>query len=169
MGVRSKTLVTILLIGAVVGVVSLQTNNSSLLKGQLNKNDINNQTQEEIDAAAVEKNALPDLKASLVIIEPEAKDGDIVLDVTIENLGPGEISGETPFVYAVYLNDVEVFSNMDSYSTMIAGDAFNFKYPVSKLIYQYPNKGTAKVVLDRDEVVKETNEDNNTVELNYEL
>ena len=159
MGSRSKVLITVLLVGAVIGVISLQTSNKSLLKGQISR--------QETPAESV--SALPDLKADLVIVAPEEKDGDISVSVTISNLGPGVITGEKPFKYSIYLNNVEVFSNTDSYSTMNAKDSFNFVYPISKAIYNYPSKGNAKVVIDTDERIEEEDEDNNEATVDYFL
>ena len=47
-----------------------------------------------------------------------SESGDVTVDVTITNLGPGSIDGSTPFKYGIYIDDQLVFDNIDSYSTM---------------------------------------------------
>lgn len=165
MGIRTKTLVTVLLVGAVIGVVTLSTNNKSLFKGQIfsQKNETNEPSVTE------EETLLPDLKASLEVILPENKDEDLSLNLTIENTGNGSMGGGTPFIYTILINDEEVFSNSDSYSQLEPGDSFNFSYPIAKTIYQYPNEGKVKFIIDKDNSIKESNEENNTIEKEYKF
>jgi len=162
MEVRTKALVTVLLVGAVVGVYALQANNPNLFKGELIKQN----TTPATDTAAVQ---LPDLTGDLVVIAPQTTGGDLSVKVTISNKGPGIIDGKKPFKYSVYVNKSEVFTNVDSYSTMSAGDSFSFTYPISKAVYQYPDKGTVKVVVDPDNAITETDKGNNSKEVNYSL
>ena len=94
--------------------------------------------------------------------------GEVTVDISIINLGPGGVDGSTPFRYAVNIKDStwvdykEVFSNTDSYSVMEAGDIFQFYYPISKAVYQYEDTGVVKCAVDIDSNVDEANEDNNT-------
>lgn len=165
MGIRTKTLITVLLVGVVIGVVTLSTNNKSLFKGQ-----IFSQKDGTTETSVTEEEALlPDLKASLEVILPENKDGDLSLDLTIENTGNGSIEGGTPFMYTILINDQEVFSNSDSYSQLSPGDSFNFSYPIARTIYQYPNEGKVKFIVDKDNSIKESNEGNNTIEKEYKF
>ncbi|MEK7085677.1 MAG: CARDB domain-containing protein [Patescibacteria group bacterium] len=163
MDVRTKTLVTVIFAGIVIGVVILQTSGTSLFKGQIFK---------EPEAVVSEEAAsigLPDLKADLVVVAPEKKDSDLGVNVTISNLGPGQVAGTKPFKYTVYLNNTEVFTNTDSYTSMNAGDSFNFIYPISRAIYKYKDSGKVKVVVDTDDSIDEVSEENNTSEVEYFL
>ncbi|MBI4232169.1 hypothetical protein HY605_02960 [Candidatus Peregrinibacteria bacterium] len=167
MGVRTKTLITVILVTAVVAILTLQTTNSSLFKGQLSKQDPSAGTQEE--SISFGDDALPDLSVDLAILAPEQAGGDLSTEVTITNLGPGAINGDQSFKYTIYLNDEEIFSNVDSYTIMEAGDSFSFSYPVSRLIYEYPDAGSAKVVIDSEDSVEEDNEENNEKQVKYFL
>lgn len=161
MGVRSKTLVVVLLVGLVFGVFALSAKNPQLFKGQI-FDEPGDEVVEE-----TEEVLLPDLTVNAEIIFPEIADDDIEVNVTMENIGEGTIPGGTPYTYTIYINDTEVFSNSDSYSELAPGDAFSFKYPISKAIYQYPNEGTVKVVIDGENSIKESNEDNNEIVKDY--
>ena len=164
MGARTKVLVTVLLVGAGIGVFALQTKNQNLLKGQLLGGSTPTPTSTAVTVAQ-----LPDLVADLVIVAPTDPTGDISAKVTISNKGPGIIDGKTPFKYSVYINKSEVFNNTDSYTTMAAGDSFSFTYPISKAVYQYPDSGTAKIIVDTTNVITETDKTNNTKEVSYKL
>ncbi|MFH1218232.1 MAG: CARDB domain-containing protein [Candidatus Peregrinibacteria bacterium] len=159
MGARGKTILVLLLLGVVIGGYTLTTNNSNLFKGQIfdQPGDSSTETQAE----------LPDLKAEVKAIAPDSDDGDLKASATISNLGPGRIEGGKPFKYAIYINDVEVFSNSDSYSTLEPGDSFNFEYPIPKTIYQYPLKGTLKFEVDTENSIKEQDEGNNLASVPY--
>ncbi|MEK7673285.1 MAG: CARDB domain-containing protein [Patescibacteria group bacterium] len=165
MGVRSKTLVTVLAVGLVVGVATWQTQNKSLFQGQILDQDTEENAVEETETSQ----ALPDLTADLSVIAPASTDGDLSVNVTIANEGAGAVTGEKSFKYTVYLNDVEVFSNTDSYTTMAPEDSFSFTYPISRSVYSYENTGTAKVVVDSDSSIEEEDEDNNEAEVEYSL
>lgn len=158
MGVRSKTLIVVLLTGVVVGVYSLQTSNPNLFKGQIFDNPEVEQTSSI---------ALPDLRAKLEVINPSSEEENLKANATIENIGTGELA--QPFKYTIYINDQEVFSNTDSYTTMAPGDSFNFVYPIPKTIYNYPNAGTVKFVIDGDGDVEEENEENNETIVEYKF
>lgn len=163
MEVRTKALVTVLLVGAFIGVLTLQSSNKNLFKGELIKRDV---PAVSTDPTAVQ---LPDLSADLVIVAPAQAGGDISAKVTISNNGPGNIDGKKPFKYSVFINKSEVFTNTDSYTTMTAGDSFSFTYPISKAVYQYPDSGTAKIVVDADNAITETDKTNNSKEVSYSL
>jgi subtilase family serine protease len=158
MEVRTKALVTILLVGAFIGVYTLQGSNSSLFKGSIKR--------EVTDPNAAK---LPDLTADLVVIAPAESGGDLSAKVTITNDGTGPIDGKTPFKYTISINNTEVFTNTDSYTSMSSGESFSFTYPVSRAVYQYLDSGTAKVVIDTENKVVESDEENNTKEVSYTL
>ncbi|MCK9186012.1 hypothetical protein M0P48_01065 [Candidatus Gracilibacteria bacterium] len=163
MEVRTKALVSVLLVGAVVGgVYVFSANNSALFKGQI----FNNQTP-AVDTTTV--TLLPDLNAKLEVMSPKNANEDIKAVVTIENSGEGLLSGKTPFKYTLYINDTEVFTNSDSYTEMAKGDSFSFTYPIPRAIYNYGSKGTVVIKLDTDNQIKESNENNNEVVVNYSL
>lgn len=163
MGVRTKTLVTVILAGLVIGVFIVTTSNNQLFKGLIFGQD--EQEQPEVEDIA----PMADLEGSLEIILPETAEEDLVAEVTIENVGEGGIQGGIPFIYSLWINDMEVFSNSDSYSELEPGDAFSFKYPISKTIYQYPDEGTIKLIIDTDNTIEESNENNNEIEKAYKL
>lgn len=160
MGDGTKVLVTVLMVGAVGGIFALQNNNTSL-KGEIKL--------QNTDKQATTAPTLPDLKVDLQVVTPESGSKDIKANVTITNLGPGAINGQDHFKYSIYVGDTEVFSNNDTYSTMPAGDSFNFVYPISQAIYNYPDKGTVKVVVDTTNSIKEGNENNNEAKVDYQL
>lgn len=164
MEVRTKALVTVLLVGAFIGIYTLQSNNQNLFKGELIKRDVPAASQATADA-----NASPDLTADLVVVAPAETGGDLSVKATITNMGPGLIDGKKPFKYSIFINQTEVFSNTDSYTTMSAGDSFSFTYPISKAVYQYSDSGKAKIVIDTDNNITETSEDNNIKEVEYTL
>ena len=162
MELKTKIIITAALVIAVIGGLFLQTTDKALFKGQLVK-----QGNGAEDSRLGGEGLLPDLKPEMQLIIPESSEDDIGVSVSIINEGPGSISGTTPFKYTVYLDKIEVFSNVDSYTTMEAGDSFNFVYPISRLIYQYRTGGEISVVLDVDNSVKEENEDNNSISAPY--
>lgn len=164
MGVRTKTLLTVILVGVIVGAFALTTQNENLFKGQ-----IFNGSDAELDVEPTEDTALPDLKPTMELLAPETPEADISVVATIENIGEGAIQGGQPFKYAIYINDIEVLSNSDSYSALEPGDSFSFTYPISKTIYQYPEQGEISFVLDTEESIKESNEENNKATESYSL
>ena len=142
MGARGKTVITLLLVGVVAGVLVMQTQNSGIFKGQIMLNK---------DAEVADTVVLPDLKPELTVLAPEAEGGDIQAMATIANIGEGAVDGTMSFSYKIEMNGVEIFSNSDTYSTLEPGDEFSFTYPISRSIYNYPDKGEA--ALDRKSVV----------------
>ncbi|PIZ76440.1 hypothetical protein COY05_01120 [Candidatus Peregrinibacteria bacterium CG_4_10_14_0_2_um_filter_38_24] len=162
MEVRTKALMSVLLGGAVIGGVYLfSTDNSALFKGQI----FNNQTSTTETTVEV----LPDLRVKLEVMPPASEQEDIKANVTIENAGEGGLLGKIPFKYTLYVNDTEVFTNSDSYTEMAKGDSFSFTYPIPRTIYNYGKKGTVVIKIDTDNTIKESNENNNEVIVNYSL
>lgn len=164
MGVRSKTLIAVLLVGVVFGVFALSTSNPNLFKGQI-FDEPGGETVTEQPADVL----LADLSVDLKLIYPDTEEGeeDLIAEVTLLNMGEGAIEGGKPFVYEIFINEVSVFTNSDSYSALDPGDAFSFSYPIPKKIYQYPNEGTVKAVVDTSDSIKESNEFNNEITLDY--
>ena len=163
MNAHKKTIITVLLVLVVVGVFVFQSQNTGLFQGKLSGGS----TADESGSTVDEAENLPDLSVDLKIIAPSEEGGDLSVDVTISNEGPGSIAGTEPFKYGVYLNDIEVFTNTDSYTSIEPGDSFDFIYPISKLIYQYPDSGTISIIVDMDDDIDEVNEDNNSKEVDY--
>lgn len=157
---RSKTAITTLLVIAVLTAVFLEVKNNNLFQGRLFGDN-----EEGTDTASVEQK--PDLTVGLKVVQPTADDGDITADVTITNNGPGRIRGDKTFKYSVYLNETEIFSNSDSYTFLEPGDSFNFQYPISRQIYQYPDTGTLRAVVDSEDSIEEISEDNNEITASY--
>jgi len=162
MGVRSKTITTVALVLVVVGVLIMQTENRGLFKGQVtNGPDTAEVVVQEVD----EDTLMPDIVAGIVIVEGEV----LTVDATIENIGPGSIEGGQSFVYKLELNGKEVLSNSDSYSALEVGDSFTFNFPISEDVYSYPENGTIKFTVDTQETIDEVNEENNSIEIPYNL
>lgn len=155
MGIRSKVLLTVILVGLLVGALVLKVENKSLFKGQIFEGG------EQTDVA------LPDLKAGLEVILPETAEGDISIEAEIENIGEGTLSSGQSFEYTVLIDGTEVFSNSDSYSMLEPGDAFSFVYPIPRSIYQYENEGVVEFVVDNENSIEESDEENNTAEVEY--
>ncbi len=154
MDLRKKTLLTVALVAIAVIAFSSQFKNTESYKGKIINTNSN-----------VRNSSKADLSCS--IASEKIDSGEVTVNVSINNLGPGSIDGSTPFKYAVFIDDKEVFSNTDSYSIMQSGDSFNFLYPISKKIYQYEDNGLVKCVVDIDEAVDEVNEDNNEATATY--
>lgn len=156
MGVRGKTIFTFILVIIIVGVFVLQKNNSALFKGQIEKDLNGNEITEQID-----------LIAKMETLAPVEGNEDIRVSATVSNNGVAAIPKGKPFKYIIYINETEVFSNTDSYSSVEPGDSFNFIYPISRTIYQYEDSGTVKFVVDSEDEISESNEENNSVEIEY--
>jgi hypothetical protein len=152
---RVKILILLVLACVVAGVVAMQVRNKELVQGK-------------IFESANESTLLPDVKPSLETEKDEAT-GNLKVRVTIQNIGEGAVSGENPYDYSLYVNDQIVFTNTDNFSEMGPGDSFSFVYPVDKELYKYGDKGTVKVIIDKDNKVKESNEDNNETVVEYSL
>lgn len=164
MEARTKTIFTVLLIGLVAGVATLQTgDNKNLFKGQIFDQE-GGVIEIEDPASSTE---LADLKPTLRLTAPESSDGDLIANVTVQNSGKGRIDGKQPFKYTISINGEEVLSNTDSYTTMEPGDSFSFSYPIPRSIYQYPSTGSVKLTLDADNNIEESLEDNNEVVVSY--
>ncbi|PIR54733.1 hypothetical protein COU74_03200 [Candidatus Peregrinibacteria bacterium CG10_big_fil_rev_8_21_14_0_10_36_19] len=148
-----KGIFTFLLVGVVVGGMYLQNSNPALFKGFIGQKSLN-------DSENVQT-ALADLKASVDVIAPTIGDEDMKINASIENVGEGAIQQGQPFKYSIFVNDVEVFTNTDSYTSMEPGDSFSFEYPVPKSIYQYPPEGSVRFVIDPENNISESNEENN--------
>ena len=160
---RGKTLLAILLIAVVFILIYWQRTTPNTLQGLIKKG-------EPVDTAQLEKEQSlglsADLKAGIEVLPADA-DGNLMIRATIENAGDGSILGNIPFRYSVYINDTEIFTNVDSYTSMDPGDAFSFDYPISKAIYQYPEKGTVKFVVDSENAITEKNEADDTAVAGY--
>lgn len=169
MGVRSKTLITVILVGLVVGVFSLQVSNKNLFKGQIfDSPEEAGEGDTPVDSLN-EATAMPDLQPLLELIKPTEAGDDLEANVTIQNSGEGDMEGGVPFRYTISINETEVFSNTDSYSVLGVGDSFNFSYPIPRSIYQYPDKGSVTLSLDVDNSIAESNENNNKITIEYSL
>jgi hypothetical protein len=168
METRKKILIAILSVAIVGAAIAFQMNGSNLFKGQLElQTDLEGENLVGSEVEQIEEEKLPNLKASLVVINPENENEDLVLDATIENLGPGAVTGETPYSYALMINDIEIFRNTDSYTSMEAGDAISFQYPVSRALYDYATTGTATLIIDIENVIQEVEKGNNKVVVEY--
>lgn len=172
MGMKAKALVAVLLVGGVAGGIALQNqidssreSSGSLFQGKLMGTSAEeNAGNDEIVGLGQKQD--PDLTVQAELV-PADESGDISVDVTIENLGPGNVEGGTPFKYTIYLDNQEVFSNTDTYTSVAAGDSFNFIYPISHLIYDYSDGGVVRVVVDEEESIDEASETNNEVSLSF--
>ena len=154
MGVRSKAILTVLLVGLIVGVFVLQPDNKGVFQGQILGKD---------DPSNTENALLPDLKADLDLIIPEDEAEDIIAQSTITNVGDGPITGNSSFNYKLSLNDQEIFTNSDSYNEFAPGDAVSFSYPIPRTIYQYGCSGLIEFFVDSGEYIDEPNELNNKI------
>ncbi len=154
MGVRSKAVLTVLLVGLIVGVFVLQPDDKGVFQGQILGKD---------DPANTETLLTPDLKAELDLIIPEDQKEDIIAQSTITNVGNGAIEGSTSFNYKLSLNDQEIFTNSDSYNEFAPGDSVSFSYPIPRTIYQYGCSGLIEFFVDSGENIDESNELNNKI------
>lgn len=152
---RLKILIALVLACVVAGVVALQVRNKELVQGR-------------IFDTPEEEAKLPDVKPSLET-EKDETTGNLKVRVTVQNLGEGAVNGENPYDYTLYVNDQIVFTNTDNFSEMGPGDSFSFVYPVDKELYKYGAKGTVKVIVDKDNKVEESDEDNNEMVIEYKL
>ncbi len=165
----------------IVGVIALIAfswfyfdSNSELFKGQL----VNQSESEQSVMRTTPGESKPNLKADLNI--EEKSEDSLTVEAVISNVGAGSLSGETPFVYSLYLNDNKVFTNTDSYTTMESGDSFSFIYEISQFVdsdgqlQNLPPQGEIKFVVDEELVIDEVannndNKSNNVATINYEL
>jgi len=165
MGVRSKTFITVLLVGAVAAVVTLQVQNKELFKGQIFEGGEQEETTQEASPNTLQ--AKPDLTGSLEIIAPESEQDDISVNVTILNEGPGAIEGGETFEYKISINGEEVLTNSDSFSALEAADSFSFTYPIPRTIYQYSNSGNIEFEVDTNDSIDENDETNNLMSQDF--
>lgn len=157
MGIRAKTLITVLLVGSIVGILVLNIQNENLFQGQVfDGPDEDDQPSQTL---------LPDLSADLEVVATSGQ--DLSVTATIENIGQGAVPGGSPFRYAVFINDTEVFSNSDSYSSLSPDDSFSFTYPIPREIYQYEDTGTVTFTVDTENAIEESNEQNNSSQQTY--
>lgn len=161
MNQKKKTILAGVIVAVIIVILATKANNKLFLGKLLGESDPNTLNKIEI----IE----PDLSIDMVVFAPGSEESDMNVEVTITNQGPGTINADTPFRYAVFLDDKEVFSNIDSYSIMEPGDSFNFKYPISKLIYPYKEEGVLRAVVDTEKKIKEKNEENNEIRKEYFL
>lgn len=157
---NKKIILVLVFLIAVSIAIYVTKNSGTFLKGQ-----ILNEPSEE----TVSESAKPDLAAFVKYIAPEEEGGDIAVMATIENVGEGSLDGKTPFRYAVYVNKIEVFTNTDTFSRVEPGDSFSFTYPISRAIYQYPDSGVVRFIVDTGDDIKESDEKNNEAETSYDL
>jgi len=153
MNSNHKSILTFGLVAAVVVAFGFQMNNNN------NSDSFKGQILDSETSTSVVASSKPDLSCTIEAAKSDT--GDVTVDVALTNNGPGSVDGSDPFKYAIYIDNTEVFSNVDSYSTMDAGDSFSFTYPISKEIYQYADTGEVKCAIDIDSGVTEANEDNN--------
>ncbi len=157
MGTKSKIAVTVVLVGAVTTAIVMQSNSTTLFQGKL-------LGQEQ---PAVEKSKGSDLVPKISLEIPSDKNDDITVTAEIANEGEFAILGGEEFFYTLKINNEEVLTNSDAYSELAPGDAFSFKYPIPKSIYNYQESGEISFEVDTKNAIDETNEDNNKVTAAY--
>lgn len=157
MNAKLKALLVIVLAGIVAGFAILQVKNKELVQGKIFG-----------DKDTAGELGLPDLKPTL---ESKGVDenGNLLVGITIENLGEGPVLGSNPYNYTLYINDEIVMTNTDAYIQMDPGDVFSFSYPIDSEIYTYGNSGTVKIIIDKDNQIEELDEDNNESVASYTL
>ena len=153
---KSKIFLSILAVVIISGFAVLQLNSKGVLQGRLTG-----------DLDQSESVGLPDLEPT---IEMESKDidGSLRVRVTITNTGEGPVLGSEKYTYEVYLDDQIVFTNTDSYTEMNPGNKFSFVYPIDKDIHKYQEKGIVSIILDPENNIKESDEENNSHSTTYE-
>jgi len=157
MNTHSKAIFTFLLVGVVAGGLYVQSSNPALFKGFIGQQSLNNEAP----------SLLADLKASVEVITPTEGEEDIKASATIENIGEGAVLQGQPFKYTIFVNDIEVFTNTDSYTSIEPGDSFSFEYPVPYSIYQYAKEGVVRFVIDPENNISESDEQNNEGKATY--
>ncbi|MFA4890761.1 MAG: CARDB domain-containing protein [Candidatus Gracilibacteria bacterium] len=151
-----KVLIVILLAGIVAGFAVIQIKNKELVEGKI------------IGDENAEESLPPDLKPSIESLGAD-ENGSLRVRVSMENIGKGPVFGDTLYSYALYINDQLVLTNTDSYVQMNPGDKFSFIYPIDKEVYTYENTGSVKIVVDEEDKVEESDEENNMAAATYEL
>jgi len=157
----AKWLIPVLLVIVLAGVVSVVYGKGVIFKGQL--------MLSEKEAVTVQEriSALPDLEADIALKSEPVTGEDLQLVVTVKNIGQGDMKGKVPLKYVIEVNGQEVFSKIDSYSIVSAGDSFSFDYSVSRSLYDYPDQGTVTFKIDTEKALGEVTRDNNTKEIPY--
>jgi len=153
---KGKILVTLVLTCVIAGAVMLQVRNKELVQGKI------------FDTPQVAETVFPDLHPILEVLGVD-ENNNLKIRVKAENLGEGLVDGKTPYSYTIYVNDQIILTNTDSFSQMDPGDSFSFIYPIDRSVYNYADKGTVKIVIDNDNSIKESNEDNNEAVAEYTL
>lgn len=149
--------VVVIIVIAVLLSSSLLFISPQLFQGQL-LDGPEDQTTTEEEVSNLQSDLIPEMELEI----PEDPLQDIVVNATIRNSGEGALSGDTPFTYSIYMNEKEVFSNSDSYTSMEPGDEFSFSYPISRAIYG-DDSGKITFKVDSENSIEESNEDNNEV------
>ena len=157
MNSKIKALLIIVLVGIVAGFVMLQVKNKELVQGKIFG-----------DKDSTEELGMADLKPTLESKGADAN-GNLLVGITIENLGEGPVLGDNPYNYTLYINDELVLTNTDAYIQMDPGDMFRFSYPIDREVYTYEDSGTVKIVIDKDNTIEELDEGNNESVVSYEL
>ncbi len=168
MNSKTKAIAAFLLIGSVVGIVTLSASNSNLFQGFIGQEE-RNQGDPESEIILIENTLSSDLEPKLEVSRPLEGNEDIIANATIENIGPGTIESGQTFTYTIYINGEESFSNTDSYVNMAPGDSFSFSYPIPRTIHGYENTGEVEFRLDVDEEIEEADESNNSIVVNYDF
>ncbi|MBD3330598.1 hypothetical protein GF354_03655 [Candidatus Peregrinibacteria bacterium] len=154
--------IIVLSLGILGGIAYVQVENKNLFKGQIfNDPEVVSDEQEKDSTAPA------DLTGEISVKPVSSAEEDIMVSVTIKNLGPGDLRSGDRFKYSIQINGVEAFVNTDSFSQMAAGDNFTFTYPIPRSIYQYEDMGVITLNIDTENTVKEENEDNNKYEVEY--
>ena len=153
---KAKILITLVLTCVIAGAVVLQVRNKELVQGRI------------FDIAEEDELKTPDLHPILEVLGVD-ENNNLKIRVKVENLGEGSIDGTAPYSYSIYLNDQIILTNTDSFSQMDPGDSFSFIYPIDRSVYSYEDTGTIKIIIDKDNSIKERNEDNNETVLEYSI
>lgn len=112
---------------------------------------------------ASEQSDLPDLNASLRIVSSSP----LTLAVTIGNQSETDIEGGSAISYEIYVDKTRVLANTNQFIAMGAGDSFEFEYLVPEEIYLYPEHGSVELILDPQNMIEESSEENNSIKVEY--
>lgn len=153
---KAKILVTLVLTCVIAGAVMLQVRNKELVQGKI------------FDTPELTDTKLPDLYPVMEVLGID-ENQNLKIRVKAENLGEGLVDGKTPYSYTIYINDQTILTNTDSFSSMDPGDSFSFIYPIDRAVYNYPDSGTVKIIIDKDDSIKESDEDNNEATAEYSI
>ncbi len=162
MSARTKIIIAVLVIAAAGFGYYLTAGDSSLFQGLIMKDG---PVDQELLKREKDEGLMVDLEAGLEVIEGD----ELVVSATIANVGDGSVLANVPFTYVIYVNDDGVYSNTDSYTSIDPGDEFSFELPISQEIYEYPDEGVVRFVIDVDGELDEKDVSNNIVEVGYSL